>query len=209
MEIQKKGKEIIIRHVLKKNEVYRISESRKFQTLTISKKPKKVTGVSSYCEDGKHVLFIDWDTCALWVVLADFKRIQEEYALPPGYLFASKKEEVDENGDVVGNFHLICLKKFYPKEIYEIITKTHADVNYMSMPLRNKYRGWVLRISPKGKRDRPHFSQIVGENINLNERVSEAHFEFLKKIYPDIPNIKFTNFDGLDAIKINFYETLN
>lgn len=208
MEIEKKGKEIIIRHTLKKNEVYRISESRKFQTLTISKKPKKVTGVSSYCDDGKHVLFIDWDTCAKWIVLADFKRIQEEYKLPPSYLFATK-EETDESGDVVGNFHLICIKKFHPKEIYEIISKTHADVNYMSMPLRNKYRGWVLRISPKGKRDRPHFSQIVGENINLDEKVSEAHLEFLRKIYPVIPDIDYTKKDGLDKIKINFYDTLN
>lgn len=208
MEIEKKGKEIIVKHTLKRGEVYRVSEGKKFKTFTISKKPTKVTGITSYCDDGKHVIYIDWDFCAKWLVIKDIYRIQKNHNLPPFYLFKTK-EEKDKSGEVIGNYHGICLKKHNPKDIHEILSETNCDYAYITMVKRNPFKSWVLRISPKGKRNKPKFVGVVGNLINLDEKISSAHLKLLKKLYTKIPEIKYTNLDNGKEVKINFYETLN
>ena len=183
---------------LKKGETYKVIKSRKFFTISVFGKPLTVSGIASSCEDGKEVLFIDYDNCEKRVIVKDYQLIQEENKLPPGYLFQTKK----------GNFHVICLKKFYVKEIFNIIAKTHCDVNYVSMPLRNKYRNWVLRISNKGKRNGPRFIEIIGEHKNLNYEVSKPHIDFLNKIHK-LPKLNYRNLDSCNKIYLQEYETMN
>ncbi|CAK0756528.1 conserved hypothetical protein [Azospirillaceae bacterium] len=191
---------------LTKSETYKINKGKGFFSISIFKKPKEVSGVASYCEDGKHCIFLDYDNIAKWLVLEDYKRIQEQFNLPPGYLFTTKNKI--EDGEEIGNYHLICLKKFYSNEIFKIISMTHADVNYASMPLRNKYKNWILRISNKGKRDRPKFLFIIGEKINLNCEVSMPHLKFLKEAY-NLPDLGYSNIDKCRKIFIQKYETIN
>lgn len=198
-----KNRNLKITHHLLKNENYKI-QTGKFNSVNIYKKPQLLKGMASYCEDGKHVLFIDFDNIPRWLVEQDYKKLQEEYKLPRAYLFTTKEKKW--NGDMVGNYHLVCLKKFYPKEIYKIISKTHADVNFMSMPLRRVYRNWVLRISTKKRRDRPKFIDLIGEQINNNCEISSAHYNFLKKIYPKINHSAWENQDKLNKIFLQEYE---
>lgn len=188
---------------LSKNETYKFSKSNKFCSLSVYKKPQALKGISSYCGDGKHVIFIDWDNTPKWLVQQDFSRLQKEYKLPPGYLFTTKEKK--ENGETFGSYHIICLAKFYPAEVYEIICKTHSDVNFMSMPLRNKYRNWILRISDKRRKERPRFLEITGKNINLNKEISLAHLIFLTKIYK-LPKINYKNTDKIKSIFLQEYE---
>lgn len=203
-DIQIKNRILILKRKLKKNETYKVSKSDKFYSISIFKKPQIVKGMASYCDSGQHVLFIDFDNVPEWLVKQDYARIQKEYNLPPGYLFATKQEKWQ--GENVGNFHIICLKKFKPADIYQILTETHADTNYMSMPLRRVYRNWVLRISTKKHKSNPKFLQIIGDDINLDYEVSSAHLKFLKKIYP-IPDIKYKNLDKGGKIYLQQYET--
>lgn len=207
MEIEKKGNEIIIKHILKKNEMYKIIKDKKFSTFSIYKKPTSVTGVTSYCSDGKHVLFIDWDNCVKWLVLEDMKRLQEKYNLPPFYLFTTKEEK--ESGYTIGNYHGICLSKHNSKEIHDMLADTNCDFNYVTMNRRSFFKSWVLRLSKKGNRPKPKFVGIIGENINLDEEISKAHFKLIKKIYPNIKHPKYSNKDCGENVKINVYETLN
>lgn len=205
MEVKLKKDILIIKHKLKSSENYKINKTSSYQTVSIFKKPMLIKGVASYCEDGKHVLFIDYDDTAKWMVLEDYKRIQEAFSLPPGYLFCTK--EAIENGDEIGNYHIICLKKLLPKEAYSILCQTHADINFMSMPLRNKYKNWILRISNKDKRNKPKFIELIGKNINLDCEISNSHLDVVNKLYK-LPLVNYKKMDTYKRIYIQEYETV-
>jgi hypothetical protein len=202
VKIDKKNK-LVIEHVLKRNETYKINNKGKFNTVSIYKKPQILKGVSSYCSDGKHVIFIDYDEVPLWLVEQDFAHLQETYHLPPSYLFTTGQRK--EHNEVFGNYHIICIAKFYPAEVYGILSKTHCDVNFMSMPLRNKYRNWILRTSNKLTKGRPKFLRIIGENKYLEKETSLAHLMFLRKIY-NLPSIEFKYLDKSKQIFTQIYE---
>lgn len=198
-----KNNNLVIEHKLKRNETYKINNKGKFNTISIYKKPQELKGVSSYCSDGKHVLFLDYDDVPLWLVLQDYQRLQSEYNLPRAYLFTTGEKK--ENGEVFGNYHVICLAKSSPAEVYEMISKTHCDVNFMSMPLRNKYRNWILRTSDKRTKGRPTFLRVIGKDENNHVEVSLAHLMFLSKIY-NIPELNYEKRDNSNQIFTQVYE---
>lgn len=199
MEVKIKNNEIVVKHKLKRNETYKISQGSKIQALSIFKKPQIVGGFSNICEDLKCILTIDYDQVEFNVVFEDYMLIQEIYKLPQAYFFKTKE----------GNYHVICLKKFYSAEIAEILSKTRCDSNYKDMPLRNKYRSWVLRISDKNGSKRPKYIGKLGELIfnNLNFEISTAHKNLLKRLYPKIKHPKYNKEDMLKTIKLQHYET--
>ncbi len=203
MEIKLKENQLIIKKTLKKNQTYKISKGSKFESITIFKKPQTIKGISSFCNDGNHVLFIDYDNVPLWIVEQDFFQLQEKYSLPPAYLLCTKLKKQDK--EVFGNFHVICLVKLLPYKIFEIIKQTHADRNFVSMPLRNKYRNWILRIGKKRHKDRPKFYKIIGETINLSYEISSPHLKYLEEMY-EIPKIKYSNRDKSSYLFIQEYE---
>jgi len=204
MEVKIEGGILKVKHKLKRNEIYKVQVG-KFSSLRIYKTPQVLKGISSYCEDGKHVLFIDYDNVPKWLIEQDYKRLQEEYSLPQALVFTTK-EESDE-GVLFGNYHVLSVRKFYPKQIYEILSKTHADVNFMSMPLRSKFRNWTIRISTKRRKGRPKFVGIIGnpEN-NGNYEVSKPHIEMLKKLYPKIKIPEYPKKDNLTKCFLQEYE---
>jgi hypothetical protein len=204
MEIKLKNNKLVITHKLKRNETYKINSKGKFNTISIYKKPQVLKGVASYCFDGQHVIFLDYDNVPLWLVKQDFKRIQEDFNLPPAYLFTTGEKK--EGKEIFGSYHIICLAKFTPSKVYEIISKTHCDSNFMSMPLRNKYRNWILRTSDKKTKGRPTYLRVIGENTNLDKEVSFAHFVFLSKIYLLKDKIDYQNFDKGKEIFTQIYE---
>jgi hypothetical protein len=191
------------RHKLKRGETFKISKSSKFYSINIYKKPQLLKGIASQCSDGKEILFLDYDNCVRWLVEEEYQRLQKEYNLPPGYLFSTKEEIVD--GQKVGNYHVISLIKLFPKQIFEIMSKTHIDLNYTSMPLRRVFRGWVLRISSKRRKDRPKFVDLIGDIKNLDKEISMPHLKFLKKIYA-LPDIKYAKRDKLSKVFLQIYE---
>lgn len=199
MEIQKKGKDIIIRHSLKKGETYKINEGRSFNTISFFKKPIVVNGVSNSTEDLKYVLFIDYDDTCKDIVIEDAIRLIKEYHLPPFYLFTTKEE------NNIGNYHLICLIKLSYFGVKKILEDCRCDYKYKTMNQRNPWKSWVLRISKKGKRENPKFLQVINSSF-LNEEISTAHLDFLDKIYK-IPKINYKKLDGGSKVKIHTYET--
>jgi len=147
MELKVNKKEIVVKHNLKKSETYKFLKGKKFETFSVFKKPKIVTGFSNITSDGYGIITLDYDHCDIDVVEEDWKLIQNLYKLPPAYIFESSKNK----------FHLLCLAKFPHGKIYEILQYTRVDNNYKTMPLRTAFRSYVIRISPKGKKGRPKF----------------------------------------------------
>ena len=206
MEFKINKKEIVIKHTLKKSENFKFLKRKRFETLSVFKKPIEVRGIASSCEDGHETLFADFDQIAKYIVINDFLNVQKEYKLPPAYLFATKEEEVD--GETIGNYHLISLIKLKPREAFEIISHLHCDLNYTSMPIRNKWKNWVLRISNKGKRNGPKFLGIIGVKKNLSREISKPHLDFLSRIY-NLPKINYSNLDKCKNVYLHKYTTVN
>lgn len=204
--ILKKGI-LTFRKKLKKGEIYKVIKGRKFFTLSIYKKPTLVKGFTNACEDSKYISLWDYDNTYKHIILEDIKILQQKYNLPPFYLFTTKEEKTEEGEK--GNYHLINLKKFDYNEVAEVISNSRCDPNYKTMNFRTPYKSWVVRISPKGKRGRPKFISLIGENTNLDCEISNAHLELLKKLYPEIKHPNFINKDKLKTCFVQEYETLN
>lgn len=197
MQITKKGNEIIIREKLKKKETWKVFNGDKIKSFTVYKKPEIVIGYSNICADGDYILIIDYDNVDISVVREDYMCLQDKFSVTPAYLF-----ETSEN-----SYHVVCLEKFNSFEISNMLIYTRCDANFSTMPLRNPFRSWVLRISPKGKKKKPKLLGVLGKIQSLDYEISSAHLNFLKKMYPKLQKIDFNKEDNLTKLKINKYET--
>lgn len=164
-------------------------------SLAIVKKPdKECFGMTSRCDDLKHILLIDYDNIERDLVEREYSQLQKEFHLPPAYFFATKELTSGVSGRKYGNYQIRCLKKLPFHKIEEILQKTHCDPFYKSMFKRSRYKAWVLRDSKKGDREKPAYLGIIGENKNLDGKISLAHLLKLKKLY-DIDIVEYNNVD--------------
>ena len=206
MEIQKKGNTITIKKVLSKNEMWKFSKGRCFESISFYRKPIVTSGFSNSCDSGKFILMIDYDEIYREIVIEEFERLQKDFRLTAAYLFTTK-DEVEDNKHR-GNYHIVCLTALTMGEVYKILKETHCDINYTSMPRRNPYKNWVLRLSGKGKRSRPKFVKMVGDiKGNLTEEVSTAHKKLLTKLYSKIKHPKYENEDNGKKVGLQKYQT--
>lgn len=198
MEVKIKGGQIILTHKLKKTENWKLQKSKKSESFHIFKKPQIVKGYSNSCGDGKGILLIDYDGVKERVVLEDYGHLQDIFCLMQGLLFKTKEN----------NFHVVCLQKFSHYRIYQMLKETRCDYNYLTMPSRNKYRNYVLRIGGKKGSKKPRFIKIIGEPQKYEDEISSAHKKLLKKTFPKIKFPKSYSFeDGLKKIYLQEYET--
>ena len=146
MEITKRNNTITIKKTLKRNETYKFSKSSKSESISFYKKPIVVKGFSNQTVDGGQILVLDYDSVDLSVVTEDYRFLQEIFELAEAFLFKTSK-----------GYHVVCPFKFLPSEIFNMIDITRCDEVYKSMPVKNPYRSYVLRISSKGRKKRPKF----------------------------------------------------
>ena len=184
--------------------MYRISEGKNFKTISFFKKTQACIGYSSKTEDNKHILLLDYDHVEKNVVYEDVSAIQLYFSLPPAYLFTTKEKK--EDGNIVGNYHVVFLCKNNSRKTFEIMGEVGIDSNFRDSPLRKESKSWVLRIGKKNGSGEPKFLEMIG-NKNLNYPISTAHKKLLKKFFPKIKHPKYKNEDGLSQIKIQMYET--
>jgi len=113
---------------------------------------------------------------------------------------------------LVGHYSAISITKCETGSIPRYQRETHCDNAYITMPLRNRFRSWVLRTSQKGKRTVPEFLGVIGDiNKEYDNPVSSPHLSLLKKIAKSqgiiLPNIKYKYADGSRTLYKNIYET--
>ena len=204
MDVKKIGNKIVISHILKKNEGYKISESKGFRGITFYKKTQLCQGYSSKTEDGKHIILADYDHVFKTLVIDEIKAIQQRFNLPPAYLFTTKEKE--ENGYLVGNYHCVILSKHTSKEVFEILGHLSIDENFRDSLLRKASRSWVLRVGSKKGSGKPKFLEIIG-NKNLNKKISTAHKKLLSKFFKEIKHPSYKNEDNLNKLNLQIYET--
>ena len=141
--------------------------------LIVKKPSEKTLGITSYCKDGKHVLFFDFDNSKLNEILYQLKKLQEYYLLSDIYVFENDTED---------SFHAICLDKFDLYTAVEIIKQTTADKAFKYAPLRYALKKWVLRCEKKGNRQKPKYLFKLNANNSEYEK-SNAHRLFLGMNY--------------------------
>src|SRR3990167_4902696 len=172
---------IYLKRKLQKNEMFNIRNTPKSFTISIQKTAVMCDGISSMTDDNHHVLFIDWDYVPDWLPIKDIMLIQEKFKTPPHYLFCSS-EITEENSffgekihEKFGNYHAVCLAKYHPQEIREMLGVTHCDALYVTIPNRTRYKAWVLRVGKKGIYESPQFIKAVGNMENMDKQISSAH----------------------------------
>jgi len=197
MEIQKKGNKITIKKELRRGENYKISKGKKSESIFFFKKPQIVKGYSNSCSDGMGILLIDYDNVTERVVLDDYKVLQKRFAIQQAYLFKTKEN----------NYHVVCLQKFIHPDILEMLKQTRCDQNYVTMPLRNIHRNYVLRLSDKKGSKKPRFVKLIGYEQFRFKPISSPHFNLLKIIFPRIKHPRYKKFDKLKNVCLQEYET--
>ena len=145
-----------------------------FKLLVVKTPTAKTLGMTSYCRNGNHVLFFDFDGNTLDEVVYQLRILQTEYGLSEFYIF--------EN-DTENSFHAVCLDKLPLSKAIEVIHQTTADSSFKYAPLRYAMKKWVLRVEPKGEREKPKYLFNLTPIINGKIIKSNPHRLFLNLHY--------------------------
>jgi len=169
-------------------------------------------GIASVCDgrDDKHrfehVVFLDYDNINENIVREELAWSVEKYKLTPFYLFFTKRKK-DEQG-YFGHYMAISLTKLPFNTILQILQETHCDYNYKRMPYYSRYKFWVLRFIKKKGSPAPIFLDMIPSHaVNMENRVSRAHLNFLEKWYP-IPTLLYYNKDKSKELIMTPYLTV-
>lgn len=149
----------------------------------LMKSPKLgVTGITSRCFDGSHVLFLDYDGVSREVVDLDLRRLSDYCS----HFFVFRTFEEKDDLGVYGNYHVICADKFSYGGVHDLLKLAHVDRKHRNMVNNTRYRAWVLRSSGKGSRSRPEFVEFVTGKVGFHECFqSSAHVQYIKNLYPE------------------------
>lgn len=169
----------------------------------IKKGPLYVEGYTNRTDDGKYILFLDYDKYKIEWIEEELRRINEFYGLDHFFILQSSEK----------SFHVVSLCKLSARTFRNIIFQTGSDPAFRNVPNLITYRSWVLRTFEKGDTKAPR--TIKYYNFGKGTRViSEAHFLYMKKaglipkdkklnIYKDLKD----RFDGLTHIGTINYRT--
>ena len=211
VKIDKKNYDKFIKDIKNLGKKYEANSNHNFLKYSILANCQKLPHVpcKGWCsrvkdDNGRitEVFFGDYDNVLFDIVKSEAEYIQEEYNLPPLLIFTTE-ESKDCNGEIYGNYHLICLKKMTFREVVKIQDELHMDQAFKKIPLIYRFRTFVTRQGKKKNRSAPKFKCVIGDlSKEYPQEVSQAHLEGLEAIYEGLPKIKYTNLDGHDLSKL-------
>jgi len=150
-------------------------------------------GITNHTRDNFFVFFADYDNVEYAVVREDADFYQKNFDMGT-MLTRFSKEEKNDVGVAVGNYHLIGFPKFTFPAIKEIINIARCDEHF-KVGYKYQQRCWVLRVAEKidektGEVVRPYTKLKEVLPAPTNRAVSRAHIIF---------------FEGIDHIKLLQY----
>lgn len=193
--------------------IFRISKS-KYQTQIelklfnrifkfITHKNKEVAwtaGIRNYTNQGKVVLFLDYDEILLEeMLIPELKYLQEKYKLSDLYIIKSSHKE--------HSYHVIGLDKLNARTWADILDESSCDQSYKRTPLILDHSSWVLRITEKGDTQSPKYLMTLKSKYQDREK-SKAHYLFLKYHY-NIEMEEPPNLDDNTILGVIKYPTLS
>jgi hypothetical protein len=160
----------------------------------------RTTGIRNTCEDGKRIIFLDYDFVLYEdQLLPELCYLQDTYHLGDFYIFKSSQKP--------DSYHVICLDKLEVGEWQGILQDTSCDEAY-KRPRIKDYKSSVLRITPKGTSHAPRFICVLHSDFQGNPK-SRPHMNYLKLAH----GIKIGKLKYLDNYKslihVNYPTTSN
>lgn len=163
-------------------------------------KAKTVTqyGITNRCNDGKYILFLDYDNTPDEWVIEEQRLLQRHFTgyLGNAYLFKTR------NG-----YHVMYLEKNSLDDIINFLALTTCDKQYKDMPLRYGRKAWVLRMSPKNDEEKSLYIRKINGGFCRRER-SNAHRLALEKFH-GVPTEDFFGagpFDDEEKLEMAYYK---
>jgi len=148
-----------------------------------------VVGYTNRCDDGKYVLFLDYDNIELSWLLTELNHLIRKYSLGDIYVFESSPR----------SFHVICLDKFRREEFLRIAKDTSVDERYIYVPLKYGKGVWTLRLTEKDSKDIKFVKMLKGNGMRQQ---SYAHAKILNKLFNlEIKLIRSDKHEGLILCK--------
>jgi len=127
-----------------------------------------ITGYSSRCSDGKHVILLDYDGLPRLQVVQELRALQEMYDLGDFFLFGTGK-----------GFHAVCCTKVSLVEYKWVVSDACCDRNQWLIPLLHGKKTVNLRSSAKGGK-KPFFIGMIVSAFGVGRLQSLAHLNLLK-----------------------------
>ena len=158
-----------------------------------------VHGYSSRTEDGRYVLFHDYDSLDLSALCSELRYLQKKFKLSNYYVFKLDRPD---------SWHAVCLDTFSLSEAYEIQKQTSCDFAFINSIKRLQTREWILRWYEKGEREKPLYHLCLDSAFHGHVK-SLAHKDFLMLL--GVPESKMPKgrYDGHKNLSLVDYDTSN
>lgn len=164
----------------------------------LKKTPKMKTaqGIVNRLDDGKFVLFLDYDDMRLPEIEKELIFLAKEFLLGPCHIFQLDRPD---------SFHVVCADRINLFDLKQILDASTCDLAFKHAPEYFKRSGWILRISKKGERGYPEYLKTIRVHDRPMREESAAIKTFLAKYYnvPTEPNER----DIKDKMQFVEYET--
>lgn len=150
-------------------------------------------GFYSLCEDGKHVLLLDYDAVEESMLMTDIRSLQQNFNLSTVYVFETSE----------GNYYALCLDKFTIAEIEKIMRWANIDPNFRNGYKYNNMNSFVMRMTEKNGQGIKFKYSMIRES---GREKSLAHTRHLNTMFGlKIPTTKTDCSTKLNVCSYNTY----
>lgn len=164
-------------------------------TFSILHKPELATvGINNICDDGRFVVFLDYDNIEFEALADDLQNLARDFNL--SHFIVIKTRE--------NSYHAVCLEKFTLPQVQKIIDHSLCDYSYKRFPVKID-KGWILRVTDKvyvedGKVQSlsPSYVGLLRFGKPRRRSVSRAHLELFARLHPDFKRDAFNFFSRED-----------
>lgn len=158
-----------------------------------------VVGWSSRTQEGKYVLFQDYDDLELQDICDELHFLQNKFGLSEYYVF--------QLPDRKNSYHAVCLDTFSIADAYDILKHSSCDTAFINSVSTLRSKEWILRLGRKGNRCPPKYLFKVIPSRQSSHKKSSAHAELLRKM--KIIVLNSGNWDNCKKLSIVKYNTAN
>jgi ribosomal protein S27AE len=180
-------------------------------------KPKiRCFGVTNRTEDMEYIFFADYDHVYKSLMLKNLDFLIKEFPknFDNFYIVKTGKEEVLENGEISGSYHVINFVKHRKRNIIKFLDFCDVDPAFIKIPQKTEHKTHVLRVSEKyfefnNKliKDAPEFLHVYpNEPLMSGKKCSKAHYDFFQNFWGHKTQLSH-EFDNLTKIEFHSYLT--
>lgn len=137
------------------------------------KRTETVKGITNRCEDGKYILFLDYDNIPYEWLKDELKAIQIEFSIKELFVMKSSKD----------SYHIISFEKMTRETYEQILHRSSCDKGYKTIPFIWGKKLNTLRISEKNGKKPEFFDYLNYRSLIMDKEISKPHAKIFKLLY--------------------------